>query len=459
MRTVELRGRVSLSEEVVVLVYGIWFALSLVRQMPSSATRVLKKWDLFGWVPKWQVFGNPTRHDFAFLLRVELNAGWSRWQPVQVTRPRPKWAGAWHPDFILEKALADFVQLALRVEGREARAAFQRSPAFRVLGAYLVDCAAVARPAQAQFMVTAHRAFDPLRSSDCRLLVRSLRATMTAATWASADTMFRAVAFVIGVAELLAGARLVASRRLFGVRQPLDWGGWRSLLTDRPLALLVPASFGVRQVVSLASLQGICAVLLCAAAVRSAPLTIPLAGLVAINGLFSMRLFVGQTAAEGIRSVVCLALLVASLAGSAMARQAGLVFIAVEAVLAVLRGRLVEGTPQRLVRWFVRARRTLHGVLWAPGRGPVDASLSQVGAGRGRDRRHRREPVSARALPSRARCGGVAGSRAHLSRHRGSCDGVRRLFVCLPGRVPGDSLHKHPCPSARLRVTSGFGGT
>lgn len=148
-------------EQIALVLYGGWFALSVARQLQGPVRKVIVRWDLFRLIPSWSFFAFPTRHDFTFIRRFRRTDGsLTSWEPIGLASPRPRGAFLWHPQLLSFTVGKEFASQAACVGDGATRQRVVRSARYGLLVAFLSANAPFRDAVAMQFIVYASRQFD-----------------------------------------------------------------------------------------------------------------------------------------------------------------------------------------------------------------------------------------------------------------------------------------------------------
>ena len=97
------------------LVFGGWFALSILNQFPARPVRIA---DPFSLLPLWAFFApNPGRYDYHLVYRDYDGGGepLTPWREVAASARRSAFGALWNPGKRASKALMDYTQSIARI--------------------------------------------------------------------------------------------------------------------------------------------------------------------------------------------------------------------------------------------------------------------------------------------------------------------------------------------------------
>lgn len=149
-----------------------------------------------------------------------------------------------------------------------------------------------------------------------------------------ADVAIRFVACLVAVGQLIAGAQLIANRRLFEHSGLLAWRHVRRRYELSRLAPISALSFDAAAVIGVALLKCSGAAALVVCAVWRQPLLYPLVILVAANATLTIRIPYGHIGADDMGNVILAALLLAAVVDTPLVQSTCLTFIALESAAA-----------------------------------------------------------------------------------------------------------------------------
>jgi len=149
-------------EELVAGIFAGWFCLSVLRQMPLRLGKRIGSMDWIRLVPHWGLFALPTRFDFDFFVRMRTHDGAvTNWRTVLLAAARPPCAWLWHPQFIDRQVVLALINQTLKVQNRQGRGALPDSVPYGVVRRFLEGQIAGGGAREFQFLIVAHRAYDP----------------------------------------------------------------------------------------------------------------------------------------------------------------------------------------------------------------------------------------------------------------------------------------------------------
>jgi hypothetical protein len=150
-----------LGERLALVLYGGWFALSVVRQWHGPIRRAVVRWDFFHLLPHWGYFSSPAEYDFTFTRRFRRAGGsHTDWVPVTLSRPRPRGAFLWHPQLLSRLVVRQFAAKAASVSTSTERRGILGSARYRLLVTFLAANAPPSDAVAMQFIVYASRQYD-----------------------------------------------------------------------------------------------------------------------------------------------------------------------------------------------------------------------------------------------------------------------------------------------------------
>ena len=144
-----------------------------------------------------------------------------------------------------------------------------------------------------------------------------------------ADVVLRMVASLAAIGQLITGAQLIASRRIFDPGGLLAWPAVRRRDESSRLAALATLPFDAPAVSAVALLKCSGAAALVACAVWRQPLLYALVVLVAANVALAIRIPYGRPGADDIGNLILAALLLAAIVDTPLTRTACVTFIAI----------------------------------------------------------------------------------------------------------------------------------
>lgn len=157
-----------------------------------------------------------------------------------------------------------------------------------------------------------------------------------------ADVALRLVATLVATGQLIAGAQLIAERRLFERGGLLWWPAVRRRYQSSRFAVLSTMPFTPRAVIGTALLKCSGAVALVGCAVWQQPLRYALIVLLAANFALFIRMPHGRTGADEMGNVILLALLLTAIVDTPLTQTTCLVFIAGTSVTAYVTAGLAK---------------------------------------------------------------------------------------------------------------------
>jgi hypothetical protein len=144
-------------------VFGLWFALSVIRQFRLPIMDWITRYDILGLVPSWRLFApRPMRVDYKVMRRFSTDAGpRTKWHDPVIDPHTNRWRIIWNPHRRGRKITGELGKLM-------GTAAFADWPVSMRLqhGLYVALLSRVSadapREANAvQFGIIVHRKFDP----------------------------------------------------------------------------------------------------------------------------------------------------------------------------------------------------------------------------------------------------------------------------------------------------------
>ena len=150
-----------MGEQLTLILYGGWLALSVARQWPGPLKRAIVRWDVFHLLPHWGFFSAPAACDFTFTRRFRhADGSLTDWEPISLAPPRPRGAWLWHPQLL---PLAIARQCAAQTAGVSTsgeRRGILHAGKYRLLVAFLSANVSSSGATAMQFIVYASRQHD-----------------------------------------------------------------------------------------------------------------------------------------------------------------------------------------------------------------------------------------------------------------------------------------------------------
>jgi hypothetical protein len=152
------------------VVFGVWFALSVIRQLKTKPFGWLYRLNVLYLVGSYRFFG-PAPHipDYHLYYRDILDAGevtcWIRVTPLS---SKSSWAFIWNPEQRLEKWFCNAVETLSAVKQRGNPAVLERSPFYLAILNHVESLARFRQSCARQFAITA--SYDIRDPDDLRVL-------------------------------------------------------------------------------------------------------------------------------------------------------------------------------------------------------------------------------------------------------------------------------------------------